>query len=73
MTVIWTWLVGLLTEILKKFQGLAQITAFLNIPKGCTTTTTTTTTSTNTSTTTDTTTSNYQWYSENTKDNSEIF
>ena len=35
MTVIWAWLVGLITEILKKFQGLAQITAFLNIPKGC--------------------------------------
>ncbi len=35
MTVIWVWLVGLLTETLNKFQGLAQITAFLNIPKGC--------------------------------------
>ena len=36
MTVIWAWLVGFITEILKKFQGLAQITAFLNTPKGCT-------------------------------------
>ena len=35
LTVIWAWLVGLITEILKKFQGLTQITAFLNIPKGC--------------------------------------
>ena len=26
----WVWLVGLLTEMLKKFQGLAQITAFLH-------------------------------------------
>ena len=35
MTVIWVWLVGLTTKILKKFQGRAQIKAFLNIPKGC--------------------------------------
>ncbi len=35
MTVIWAWLVGLITETLKKFQGLAQIAAFLNKPKGC--------------------------------------
>ena len=42
MTVIWAWLVGFITEILKKFQGLAQITAFLNIPKGCATTSITT-------------------------------
>ena len=35
MTVIWAWLVEFITEILKKFQGLAQITAFLNTPKGC--------------------------------------
>ncbi len=36
LTVTWALLVELMTEILKKFQGLAQITAFLNIPKGCT-------------------------------------
>jgi len=35
LTVIWAWLVGLITESLKKFQGLAQTTAFLNIPKVC--------------------------------------
>ena len=35
MSVVWVWLVGFITEMLKKFQGLAQISAFLNIPKGC--------------------------------------
>ena len=35
LTIIWAWLVRLITETLKKFQGLAQNTGFLNIPKGC--------------------------------------
>ena len=34
LTVVWVWLVGFITEVLKKFQGLPQITAFLNTPKG---------------------------------------